>query len=248
LIGAFDPRSHNGYYRKLASNLRGRLLQLMPESTTAVENLTADDAVLYALVGRTGLYCGLQSPREANGFHPGGTRFFHAEVSRAGAKIASALHHLRLHMPALSENSHWLELGASPGGMTSELLRHGHRVTAIDRAALDPSLAAALGLRFHRADVATWKPAAGTTFDALLCDMNGPADAAFAQVVRLARHLRPGAPIVFTLKTTGAESFSAILALHRHLLTTASAAGLTHLQTTHLAYNRREFTVFLRKH
>lgn len=246
MAGAFEPHGRRGYFRKLASNLRGRTLQLMPAANAGVESLTADTPAVYILVGRTGLYCGHCTPREANGFYPGGTRYIRQSgegvLSRAGAKVAEALHHMRLHSAPMPENAHWLELGASPGGMTAELLRHGHRVTAIDRAPLDVSLRRVPGLRFQLADVATWRPAAGSSFDALLCDMNGPADAAFAQLARLAPALQSGAPVVFTLKTTGALTLADIVDSHRRILTAASAAALTHLQTTHLSYNRREFT------
>jgi len=249
MAGAFEPHARGGYFRKLASNLRGRVLQLMPAAACGVEALAPDDPVVHAIVGRTGLYCGMHTPREANGFYPGGTRFIRQSggemLSRAGAKIAEALHHMRIVAAPVPKNAHWLELGASPGGMTSELLRHGHRVTAVDRAPLHETLRGVAGLEFLRADVGSWNPSAGSSFDALLCDMNGPAEAAFAQVVRLAPALRAGAQVVFTLKTTGAATFAEIVASHRRILDVASGAALRHLQTTHLSYNRREFTMFL---
>lgn len=250
MVGAFEPHTRHGYFRKLASNLRGRALQLMPTACGDAETMGADDPVVYALVGRTGLYCGLQSPREGNGFHPGGTRYIRQSgddvLSRAGAKIVEALHHMRLLCEPPPAGARWLELGACPGGMTSELLRRGFRVTAIDRAPLDSALDGASGLDFIRADVARWSPPPGRRFDALLCDMNGPADAAFGQVARLSRFLNPGAPVVFTFKTAGVDRVGEIIKLHERILSAASNAGLVHLQTTHLTYNRREFTMFLR--
>lgn len=251
LIGAFEPHTRNGYFRKLASNLRGRALQLIPDADATATMVGPDDPVLYVLLGSTGMFCGLHTPRLANGYHPGGTRFIRQSgdgvLSRAGAKISEALHHMALFDAVPIAAAHWLELGACPGGMTSELLRHGYRVTAIDRAPLDPALDAASGLTFSRANVATWCPPQGATYDALLCDMNGPAVEAFAQVTRLAQFLRPDAPVVFTLKTTGAEDFESIVALQQKILATAEREGLAHLQTTHLTYNRREFTMFLKR-
>ncbi len=249
MVGAFEAHTRNGYFRKLASNLRGRALQRMPEASAGVESLAANDPVLYVLLGKTGMFCGLQSPRGANGFHPGGTRFIRqsgeAVLSRAGAKIVEALHHMRLLSQVPPQEAHWLELGACPGGMTSELLRNGYRVTALDRAPLAAALDGMPGLDFHRVDVARWEPREGLCFDALLCDMNGPAETAFAQVLRLAAFLRRGSPIVFTLKTTGAGGLSEILSLHDRILAMAGQAGVAHQQTTHLSYNRREFTAFL---
>lgn len=251
LAGALDPATQGGYFRKLASNLRGRLLQLMPDAAAGADDLTGEDRVAYVMVGRGGLFCGLSTPRAANGFHPGGTRYIRQAdeelPSRAGAKIAEALHHLRLFGTPPPAGTHWLELGASPGGMTRELLRHGYRVTAIDRAPLHSSLDGADGVAFSCCNVAAWKPPAGTCFGALLCDMNGPAMTAMTQVARLAKALDDGAPVIFTLKTAGAESFDEIASLQGHVSKIAVQAGLRHLQTTHLTYNRREFTMFLER-
>ncbi|MEZ5431137.1 MAG: hypothetical protein R3F31_08160 [Verrucomicrobiales bacterium] len=90
------------------------------------------------------------------------------------AKLAEALHYLKLHRSSLPTGSHWLELGACPGGMTSELLARDYHVTAIDRAPLDPRVAQQNGLVFVNADVSTFVPLGSVTYEAMLCDMNGP--------------------------------------------------------------------------
>ena len=74
----------------------------------------------------------------------------------------------------LPEKSHWLDLGASPGGMTSELLARGHRVTAVDRAPLDARLRHANGLIFAQEDVAAFRPRTDMVFDAIVCDLMMP--------------------------------------------------------------------------
>src|SRR5690606_37598236 len=117
---------------------RGRMLQVFPPLAVGeAEKQHSDRPSPFCVVGKGGLYAGLSTPKEANGFNPGGTKFISqgAEdtISRAGAKIAEALHYMRLHLPDLPPDTHWLELGASPGGMTAELLGRGHRVTAVDR-------------------------------------------------------------------------------------------------------------------
>jgi 23S rRNA (cytidine2498-2'-O)-methyltransferase len=177
LIGPLQAGAAHPYYKHLATNLRGRTLQLFPPLGQDVEAQDPEAPTLFCLVGKEGLFCGLQSPRESNGFYPGGTKFIRQNapetISRAGAKIAEALHFLKLHRPALPEGAHWLELGASPGGMTSELLARGYRVTAVDKAALDVRLKNAPGLHFVRADVDLFRPEESERFDALLSDMNG---------------------------------------------------------------------------
>jgi 23S rRNA (cytidine2498-2'-O)-methyltransferase len=254
LIGQLDPSASNRYYKTLASNLRGRVLQVFPAPAAGwkgVEEQDAERATLFCLVGKEGLFCGLVSPREANGFYPGGTKYIRqtgAEtISRAGAKIAEALHFLRLYQPELPAGSRWLELGASPGGMTSELLQRGYTVTAVDRAVLDARLNGAKGLRFTRADVSTFVPPKGAEYDALLSDMNGDPQAAMRQVGRLSAFLRPGGLAVFTLKTTSVDTFEGINALEQDVIAQAARDGLSLLAKTHLTYNRQEFTLFFQK-
>lgn len=253
LIGQLQPSARHDYYRRLASNLRGRALQLMPQLADAPEAEAQDPSLptLFCLVGEQGLFAGVATPHEANGFYPGGTKFIRQSaeetISRAGAKIAEALHYLALHRSPLPQGAHWLELGASPGGMTSELLRRGYRVTAVDRAPLDARLQGDRNLTFARADAASFAPPQGATYDALLSDLNGPALESLSHVIRLVPQLRSGGLVVFTLKAAGAETLEQVDALYRAVLQKAATAGLERIATTHLTYNRQEFTLFFGK-
>jgi len=250
-VGAMEDGPAHGWFKRLASNVRGRALQLFPGAAVPLTEAGAQDPecpALFCLIGKHGLFAGMASPRECNGFYPGGVRYLpkaaEKTISRAGAKLAEALHHGRLFGTPPGERSHWLELGASPGGMTAELLHRGAAVTAVDRAALDERLSGAERLIFVRQDVATFQPPAGARYDALLCDMNGEPLDAMAQVLRLSKFIRPGAWIIFTLKTTGGESYEAMLGLHAQVLAMSETAGLRHLGTRHLSGNRREFTLW----
>lgn len=254
LTGPLDPDASNRYYKTLASNLRGRLLQLFPPDAAAIREADAQDSrmpALYGLVGQEGLFCGIQSPLESNGFYPGGTKFIRQSspgmISRAGAKIAEALHYLTLHRSPPPAGSHWLELGASPGGMTAELLDRGYRVTAVDRAPMDDRLSGASALQTVRMDAAAFIPRAGTVYDAILSDMNGDALESIERVSRFTSHLRPGGLVVFTLKMPGISGFSEITELETAVAASATAAGLHPFATTHLTYNRHEFTMFLER-
>lgn len=254
LVGQLDPGSPKRYYKALASNLRGRALQVfeLPESSPkTAEEQDPNKGTLFCLVGKDGLFCGLSSPREAGGLHPGGTKYIaqnsEETVSRAGAKIAEGLHFLSMHRPLPRKGSHWLELGASPGGMTSELLKRGYEVSAIDRAPLDPRLANHPNLSFLKEDVAEFVPPRGIRYDAILCDMNGAPRQAIILVTRLKDFLNPGGLAVFTLKTTGAESIAAIDALEKDVLEIAQNNGFSLIMRTHLTYNRQEFTLFFEK-
>lgn len=252
LIGPLDPSAPHRYYRTLASNLRGRALQVFPKiQPLPPEEQDPAAETLFCLVGKEGLFCGMQSPAAANGFYPGGTKFISQgtadTISRAGAKIAEALHYFRLWLPELPAASHWLEIGASPGGMTSELLARGHRVTAVDRAPLDRRLLGRPGLTAVVADAAEFAPPAGVRYDALLSDLNGDARESLRLVIRLSRFLKPGGLVVFTMKTPGSETVPAIIDLFHAVRDAAAASGLDLIARTHLTYNRQEFTLFLRK-
>lgn len=251
-VGALDAGGPQRYYRLLAANLRGRALQLFPSLAGApreAESQDPDRPSLFCLVGKEGLFCGVSTPREANGFFPGGTKYIKqsAGISRAGAKIAEALHYLKLHRTDSERLGRWLELGASPGGMTSELLRRGKEVTAIDRAPLDRRLDGAERLRFVQADVASFRPQESASFDAILSDMNGPASEAMAHVARLSASLKAGGIVIFTLKTPGAATVSGMEDLRGQTVRKAKEAGLRLFAQTHLTYNRLEFTLFFEK-
>lgn len=250
-IGQLDPSATNRYYKTLASNLRGRTLQLFPPEIAAFKEVEAQDswrATLFCLVGKEGLFCGMQSPKASNGFYPGGTKFISQNspdtISRAGAKIAEALHYLLMYRAPLKKGRHWLELGASPGGMTSELLGRGYKVTAIDRAPLDKRLDRQPNLVFALLDVAAFKPNASMHYDAILSDMNGDPRESVRQVIRLSKNLNPGGLVVFTLKTAGVTTFSEMNELYQFAVDSAAGAGLGLIARTHLTYNRQELTLF----
>ena len=251
LVGPFDTDPSQRAFRALASNLRGRALQLFSGLAGPVHDAEAQDPEkpsLFCLVGREGLYAGLVSPRGSGGFYPGGVKFIKqsgpSAVSRAGAKVVEALHHLRLYRPALPPSCRWLELGASPGGMTAELLARGWEVAALDRAPLDPRLRSAPNLTFIQQDVSAYSPPAGDQFNAILCDMNGPALLSLQQVTRLSKHLLPEGVVIFTLKLPGIQTVAEMLTVSREVTTAAKSAGLSLTAQAHLAYNRHEFTCF----
>ena len=254
LVGRLDPGSLKQYYKALASNFRGRALQVfeLPEGSpkTAEEQDPAKET-LFCLVGKEGLFCGMSTPSDAGGLHPGGTKFIAQNaddtVSRAGAKIAEGLHFLSMHRRLPKKGAHWLELGASPGGMTSELLKRGYEVSAIDRAPLDPRLAKHRNLSFLKEDVAGFVPPRGIRYDAILSDMNGEPRQAATLVMRLKDFLNPGGLAVFTLKTTDAETVARIDELEKDVLAIAEKNGFSLIARTHLTYNRQEFTLFFEK-
>jgi hypothetical protein len=112
----------------------------------------------------------------------------------------------------------------------------------VDRAPLDPKLRKTPGLRFYLQDCRTWRAPAGTVLDALLCDMNGPAEASFATVIEQARALRAGGLVLFTVKTAGVFTIDDAVDAVARLREIADRSGLSFVAVTHLMHNRREFT------
>lgn len=250
LVGSLDGGAAGSPARSLASNVRGRALQLFDRTDAVrdVETLDPQQAMLYAMVGRAGLFAGIASPAQTKGFHPGGEKFVRTgPISRAGGKIAGALHHLLLHRPLPAAGARWLELGASPGGMTAELLDRSYQVTAIDRAPLDERLRGREGLSGIQADALHFRPPERSRFDAILCDLNGDPHDAMRAVLGQVPHLVAGGIVIFTLKLAGAEHQPEIDRLTGGVMKPAADAGLVLLDIAHLPANRHEFTCFLAK-
>jgi 23S rRNA (cytidine2498-2'-O)-methyltransferase len=253
IAGPLDPSDPSRRGRRLASNLRGRALQLFPPACASLRDPLLQDPVLpslFVLVGDAGLYCGMCSPRDANGFHAGGIRHFPRSgpgvVSRAGGKIAGALGQLALWGRVPVAGTHWLDLGASPGGISAELLARGYRVTAVDRAPLDPALRSRSGLREVCADAGRFDPR-GERYGAIVCDINGDPLVSFGHVARMASALEAGGIAVFTLKLTGGESLASLRVLAGEVIRRLPGTGLSLSAADHLGSNRRELTLFLEK-
>ena len=121
------------------------------------------------------------------------------------------------------------------------------RVTAIDRAPLDKRLNKRPGLKFLQSDVVTFTPRKGETYDALLCDMNGPPEESIYHVMRLSRFLKKGGLVFFTLKLPKVDSLPEPCALFDQIVESADRAGLNLFAKTHLTNNRHEFTLFFER-
>jgi 23S rRNA (cytidine2498-2'-O)-methyltransferase len=240
------------YYKNLAAWMQQRLRQEIARvPAMAVEEQDPHEKSLFVLVGKEGVFASLATPQECRGFYAGGSKLMsHSaahSISRAGAKVAEALHLLPLWRPVPAAGAHWIELGASPGGMTAELLERGYRVTAVDRARMDPRIVRHPLLDFHEADVREFRAAPGVRFDALLCDMNGDAEQSLSLVLDRLPELKSGALVIFTMKTPQIEGCEEILALRHRLLSMAQRAGLLAIVQRHLTYNRQEFTLMWEK-
>jgi 23S rRNA (cytidine2498-2'-O)-methyltransferase len=240
---------------QLASNLRGRLLQLA--DATLVTNSKGHFAkwrqepkqqppelsTLVVALGRSCTYAGVIRPRESGNFYAGGRRYVSLSsdesVSRAAAKYVQAEEHCLLHGISLEKSKSWLELGACPGGMTTELANRGFHVHAIDRSPLDPRVQQDKNVTFTLGDTKDFQPT--KTFDALLCDMNGPPRFSWEQVARLSNSLKEGGIIIHTLKIPEISQFDS---LELKLKEAFSEQNINVFSLFHLFHNRQEITIF----
>jgi 2-polyprenyl-3-methyl-5-hydroxy-6-metoxy-1,4-benzoquinol methylase len=164
----------------------------------------------------------------------------------------------------------WLDLGASPGGITEALFQLGGRVIAIDRAPLDSRLCGIPEIIFLQenaveASVSRITQAAKSAqLDGVVCDMNGPPQIAAHSVRRLASLLKPGGLVVFTLKLLSVSDWSKMLHSVVSILCTNTgqpktideksanpsvshqSAPLSYIGAYHLQQNRDELTLLFR--
>ena len=244
--------------QSLVKNLRGRILQIAQPAllkssngkfqTWRQEPLKApvNAPTLYICVTSTCVYAGVATPQFSGSFFAGGRRFLKNSnedaISRASAKIVESLEHMELLGNSMGPVETWLELGASPGGMTRELVERNKRVVAVDRANLNPELMRSLLVKFMRADARDFST--NQMFDAILCDMNGPSQISSQAVANLAENLNPGGFVIFTLKIAEPGH---ILNFFSQALSVFRSRNLRHLASKHLFHNRQEITIFLQK-
>lgn len=165
-----------------------------------------------------------------------------AGLSRAGAKFLEARAYLAATRNLELRGSHWLELGAFPGGMTAALAAEGAQVTAVDLRARPASLAGFAGVAWHAQNVETFVAQDG--LDGLLCDLNGPYRAAALTVTRLAPALRSQGAFIHVLKLSRWSDFPEALAAVTVLF---AAASLEIEHVRHFCANRQEVTLLGRK-
>lgn len=235
-----------------SKNLRGRLLQVFQKKLvlqtadsfkTWRQNPTeapVDKMSLVVIVRAKEVFAGCISPQASGSHFAGGRRFVTQSVSRAGAKFVEALEYLKLKGHSVSEKARVLELGAAPGGMTSQIAKLGYEVIAVDRAALAPEVLKLKNVKYIRTDATTLE--LNFQVDLIVCDLNGSCDTAIEIVSHAARFLKKNGFVFFTLKL-GDEKFA--------LQSLSRATGyfaehdLILLGAKHLFHNRNELTLML---
>uniref|UniRef100_A0A4Y8QBG6 SAM-dependent methyltransferase n=2 Tax=Paenibacillus athensensis TaxID=1967502 RepID=A0A4Y8QBG6_9BACL len=187
------------------------------------------------------LYAGLSTPAANLSDWSGGAIRFHKEddqISRAKFKLLEAEQRFALDFGRFR---HALDVGAAPGGWTSFLLEKGMKVTAIDPAAMHPSLVRHPQLTIHRKNAAEVKLKSGE-FDLLVCDMSWSPRQMGRLVLDLLDALKPGGTAIITVKLMHKKPFQTV----RELLETFENR-LQLVQAKQLFHNREELTLYLQK-
>jgi len=155
-------------------------------------------------------------------------------VSRAAMKWHEAMEIFALHGVEVRSPRRWLELGASPGGITAVLATQGE-VVAVDVAPLDPCLMGHPGLTFHQVDARDITLMG--SFGGLVCDINGDPAIALDALCRAAPFLLQGAPWMLTLKLSQWDLLDTWVDKARDVL---ADAGLSTIEIRHFVSHRQE--------
>lgn len=175
----------------------------------------------------------LASPTKTSAFVNGECRFEEDHIgppSRAYLKLWEACTRLGEHP---RPGQHCIDLGASPGGWTWAVARLGAAVTAIDRAPLDPRVAAMPGVAFRQGSAFAVAP---EPVDWLFSDIIAY-PAPLLEMVR--RWVAPGGAdrVVCTIKFQGETDHDAA----------AAFAAIPGARLWHLFHNKHELTFTWRR-
>lgn len=162
-----------------------------------------------------------------------------ASVSRAESKLEEALELLTLAGCGPDTDGSALDLGAAPGGWTRVLAARGLKVTAVDPAELHPSVAAQNEVTHHKTTAGEFLRNCLERFTLVVSDMKMEASMVSSLMVDLVGLLRPGAPIIVTLKLPKGKS---ALSVCQGAVAEIERA-YTLVQARQLYFNRNEVTV-----
>lgn len=261
-IEALEIEALQNYLNETASFLDGKRVavqaRISPEMTYRLSLAELREATLAALhnvnsvlqhadwiisiyVSNATLYVGISKPTDNLSDWTGGAIRFRKEpqhISRAKFKLLEAEIAFSLDY---SQYHHALDVGAAPGGWTSLLLERGVKVTAVDPAALHPSLKHHPQLTYYRKNVSevSFAPHA---FDLLVCDMSWSPRQTARLLLDLVDALTIGGTAIITLKLMHKNAFQAV-----REMTATLEPHLQLLKAKQLFHNRDEITLcFLR--
>ncbi len=243
----------------LASNLRGRLLQILKENLIShssekyfhewTKNPTLQpihNKILIVAISDKCTWAGISTPAEAGCVFGGGRHYVGISdkniASRAAAKLVEAIEFLKLQDVQIDKYKKWLELGAAPGGMTHELTQRNCEVWAVDKADLDVEILKNPLVHFHQIDVREFK--SKVIFDAIYCDLNGPSRLAGQICSEKSGFLKENGLVIHTLKIHSIPEFEADF---EYIVSEFQKKNCSLKAVRHLYNNKQEITLFFLK-
>ncbi|APJ03083.1 SAM-dependent methyltransferase [Silvanigrella aquatica] len=245
--------------QSLASNLRGRLLQVVKDKITKVTSpklLTewtkkpnmqpARNTTLVVAISEKCTWAGITTPQEAGSYFAGGRRYIGVSnekiASRAAAKFVESLENLQLNDINLSQAKKWLELGAAPGGITHELSERQCEIWAVDKADLDKNLLKKQNVHFYKMDARDFKERIHV--DSIFCDLNGPSPLSADICADKSVYLNKNGIIIYTFKIHSVEKFNDDF---EYIVNSFKNKACKFLYAYHLYNNKQEITLFFKK-
>jgi 23S rRNA (cytidine2498-2'-O)-methyltransferase len=215
--------------------------QSIQQHSSAPLNVRAPVQILSIVVTQELAYAGVSLAVQNLSDWAGGVRRFAREpgqISRAEFKLLEVLEWFRLELPPRGVA---LDLGAAPGGWTRVLRQHEQYVTAVDPAALHPSLQTDKNVRHLRMTAETYLKQEPDLYDVIVNDMRLDARDSARLMVAFAPYLRPHGWALMTLKLPEGVRPSLI----EHTFTILQQA-YTIVAARQLFHNRHEITVYLK--
>lgn len=198
--------------------------------------------VLSCAVTPAGVLIGLHTRAGSLADWPGGrVRLARGDkqVSRAEFKLEELFEVFAIGLP---RSGRAVDFGAAPGGWTRILRERGLTVWAVDPGDLDRRLLADRGIHHDRTTAGEFLRANRITFDLAVNDMRMDPARSCRLMVDAAKHLRPGALAIVTLKT---GSVAVLETVRECLRVLARRYTIVHARQLH--HNRHEVTVVLRR-
>lgn len=200
------------------------------------------DWIISIFVDKEVMYVGCSTPAENLSDWSGGALRFQREegqISRAKFKLLEAERAFGLDLAEFKEG---LDIGAAPGGWTSLLLERGLKVTAIDPAAMHPSLVDHRRLTILKKNASEVK-LGDSQFDLLVCDMSWSPMQMVRLVTDLLYALRSGGTAIVTVKLMHKKPLQTI-----RDITEKFSEHLEVRRLKQLVHNRDEITLYMVKY
>jgi 23S rRNA (cytidine2498-2'-O)-methyltransferase len=216
------------------------LAEMIEIQVGAPLNVTDPVQVLSVVVGEQTGYLGVSAAAHNLSDWAGGARRFAREpgqISRAEFKLLEALEVFSVDLPRYGVA---LDLGAAPGGWTRVLQGRGQYVTAVDPAALHPSLQAIKEVRHKQMTAEAYLAAGPDQYDLIVNDMRQDARDSARLMVAYAPYLYRHGEAIMTFKLPG-EGRETVIDHAMNILRERYTIG----GARHLFHNRSEITVYL---